>query len=416
MRRGYSHSEVLSTQFDQETIEHVALMESTSSMITIIMDENQMILDQSNDINIELDAIISEINLYELPEQGTKINMDPFNDEYLATVTPIVSEHDDTGFIFMFESTEQLKNNIRTLTLQFTIIGVLSLFLTLTTLFILSKKLSKPLVTMKSATQMLSEKQSTSIALPVDRNDELGELANAIDHLSNHLQYLKNERNEFLSSVAHELRTPLTYIKGYADVLTKKRNLTDDNKMSYLNIIQEESERLTRLINNLFNLARSDQNKFTIYLEKTNVLEIVSDAIHFFNISFQERGIHVNLDIQSDLNIPLDRKRFYQVLIIIIDNCLKHAGAFDTLKISASDTNNSLVLTIEDNGSGIDEEHLPHVFEKLYRADKSRARSTGGSGLGLSIAKEIIHAHEGTIEMHNVDYSGTKITITLRKD
>ncbi|MBM7541431.1 sensor histidine kinase [Amphibacillus cookii] len=415
--RGHSHSKVLSEHFNEETIEHVALMESASPLIAIILDHNYEILAQSNGIESEVEDIILNTDLSQLSQQGKIINSDWLNANYLATVNPIQVDQDNNGFIFMFTSTEQLKGNIQSLAIQFTVVGILSLLLTIMTLFILSRKVSKPLLDMKAATQMLSKNQTTSMMLPVNRNDELGELADAITSLANHLTHLKNERNEFLASIAHELRTPLTYIKGYADILTKQNTLTDLDRDKYLRIIQEESDRLTLLIKNLFELAQADQNKFTISTQRGQLHRLVSDVIQFFQVSFQERGITLTVNIPKEIELQLDQKRFKQVLIIVIDNCLKHAGSpFDHLKINAENTDHFIVLAIEDNGQGIDQDHLPYIFDKLYRADQSRARKSGGSGLGLAIAKQIVTAHNGEIEVHSTRSSGTKTIIKLRKE
>ncbi|MDQ7864662.1 HAMP domain-containing sensor histidine kinase [Peribacillus frigoritolerans] len=125
--------------------------------------------------------------------------------------------------------------------------------------------MTRPLISMKEATTKLS-KGNFSVAVPVRSHDELGELAQSIQSLANELNYLKKERNEFLASISHELRTPLTYIKGYADI-TRRKELDASEQTRYLEIIHDESERLNRLLDELFNMARMDVNTFTISKE-----------------------------------------------------------------------------------------------------------------------------------------------------
>lgn len=144
-------------------------------------------------------------------------------------------------------------------------------------IYFLSKALTRPLIGMKEATTKLSE-GNFSVTVPIRSHDELGELAQSIQSLANELNYLKKERNEFLASISHELRTPLTYIKGYADI-ARRKDLDVSERTSYLEIIHDESQRLNKLLDELFNMAKMDMNTFTISKETVRLASFL-ETIH----------------------------------------------------------------------------------------------------------------------------------------
>src|SRR5699024_3981652 len=171
-------------------------------------------------------------------------------------------DEEHQGHVFMFANTNIVKNMSNHLSDQFAIVGLITIVLTIFTVFILSRYITLPLMKMKEATEQLS-KRKKKVQLHEERQDELGEIAGSIIRLSSDLELLNMDRNEFLSSIAHEHRTPLTYIKGYADIISKQ-DITDEERKEYLDIIREETEHLTVLVKNLFDLAKMDENKFVI--------------------------------------------------------------------------------------------------------------------------------------------------------
>jgi signal transduction histidine kinase len=252
-----------------------------------------------------------------------------------------------------------------------------------------------------------------SVSLPITGNDELGDLAHSIHRLAHQLDYLTKERKEFLASISHELRTPLTYIKGYTDII-HKRNLPRDEQEKYLEIILEESTRLSILIKELFDLAKFDQNTFVIQKKRIDFGEFLLKMEQKLAPAFIEKNMDLQVTCPPHLFLMADPIRLEQIFLNLLDNAMKYSqhGTRTDLKVVKKGTNIHINLT--DNGKGVPEIDLPHIFERFYRVDKSRTRALGGSGLGLAIVKELVHAHGGTITVQSKENSGTVFEIILR--
>ena len=291
--------------------------------------------------------------------------------------------------------------------------SLITIALTIITIFILSRFIAQPLIKMKEATEQLS-KGKHNVELHTDRKDELGELANSITRLSKDLKELKMARNEFLASISHELRTPLTYIKGYADIINRQ-DASENEIKEYADIIREETEQLTVLIKNLFDLAKIDQNNFLIRREKVAICEIIQKVVELIQPVLTEKNILVNVNCPNEITAFVDPERLQQVFINILDNAIKHSDESSQISLDVNQTAQYLNITITDHGEGIPRQDLPYIFDRLYRVEKSRSRQSGGSGLGLAITKEIIESHGGSIDIRSQPGMGTSVIIKLKR-
>jgi two-component system, OmpR family, sensor histidine kinase ArlS len=412
--KGNSQRAVLEIKTDSHTLSHISLMGSQSDSKVVVTNSKGEILVTSERINSSIKDILSiPISNSNLPRNGKIIQDDWKKEQYIATVTPFNKDGKNFGYVYMFKNTEDVQKLISQLNKHIFVASLLILFTILIFIFFLSKALTKPLITMKEATKKLSN-GDFSVTLPKPSNDELGELSNSIQTLANDLKYLKQERNEFLASISHELRTPLTYINGYADI-ARRKNLDEKERVQYLDIIREESLRVSSLLKELFDLARLDQNTFSINKEKVNFLKFTNSIYERVLPAFKNKGIHLILDCPENLFIAIDPIRFEQVIINLLDNSLKYSKESSTTSIKAIEENGKVQITIEDQGVGIPEIDLPHIFDRLYRVDKSRSRATGGFGLGLAIVKQLVEAHEGEITVESQVGEGTCFTIILKR-
>ncbi|QHE52362.1 ATP-binding protein [Pontibacillus sp. HMF3514] len=414
LSRGNSHRDVLEKRFDKSTLNHVALMESEAKTIVVITDTKKNVLAKSEPVNESLDSMIHS-NISETSHQGLILHNEWEENDYVATVSPIRVEGNIEGFVYMFANTAIIKGVIRELSNQFMLAGIITLFLTIFAIFILSHFITRPLVRMKRATEELM-KGNMKVSLGYKRSDELGQLANSIVILAEDLERLKEERKEFLASISHELRTPITYIKGYANIASRE-TLSDQERERYLRILKEESEHLTLLIKNLFELAKMDQNQFVIYKENVYICEIVQKVNEKMTPLFKDKQISFHISCDPDLQVDVDPERFHQVLINLIDNAINHSGKLSDIRLNVERSKPGFItISISDDGNGIPKEELPFIFERLYRVDKSRSRNLGGSGLGLSIVKEIIEKHGGRVYAESELEKGTTISIELQED
>ncbi|TQS72234.1 HAMP domain-containing histidine kinase [Ornithinibacillus gellani] len=413
LARANTHRDVLEDDFTPSTLEHVGVMESASDFAVIVTDAAGKIMIASDPVESEMKDVIRHNDYKNIPTMG-KIIEDRWDEKkYIVADSPITIEGAHQGHVFMFAHTNIVKNTVDHLSNQFFLVGQMTVLLTIITIFILSRFITLPLIKMKEATEQLS-KGKTKVDLSTDRRDELGELARSIMSLSSDLERLKKDRNEFLASISHELRTPLTYIKGYADLISK-RDFSDEEQKEYLYIIQEETERVTVLVKNLFDLAKMDENTFVIYPENIQLSQLIHSIEERMRPVIEQKNIRFVVSCPENLDVKLDPKRMQQVLINVLDNASKHTREGKKIALEVSQTDTDVVITVSDEGEGIPDADLPYIFDRLYRVEKSRSRESGGTGIGLAIAKEIIEAHGGTIAIRSELAKGTTVIISLRR-
>lgn len=224
------------------------------------------------------------------------------------------------------------------------------------------------------------------------------------------IKRLENMRSQFVANVSHELKTPLTSIKGFAETLKFVED--KDKKEKFLDIINDEADRLTRLINDILTLSYIEQHKDTKN-ESISVAEIIEDVYNLMKNTADLKKIKINIVAQNDCIIEADRDRFKQMLINLVDNSIKYSEENGNVYIGVENTDNTCILSVEDTGVGMSKEHLDRIFERFYRIDKARSRAQGGTGLGLAIVKHIVLSLNGKIEVQSEIGKGTKFVIRI---
>lgn len=230
-------------------------------------------------------------------------------------------------------------------------------------------------------------------------------------------QKLDNSRREFVANVSHELRTPITTVKGYAETLLESVKDDEYDKgmfETFLSVINNESDRMTRLVKDLLLLSKLDYSKKGLKKEEFDLGFLVEDVVERFQITAKNEKIALYYEPISKLPVYIgDRDGIEQVIVNIISNAIKYTSASGKVIVSTGKLKNNFYIKIKDNGIGIPREDLPHIFERFYRVDKARSRERGGTGLGLAISKDIITAQGGDIVITS-DYGlGTEVIITL---
>lgn len=220
------------------------------------------------------------------------------------------------------------------------------------------------------------------------------------------------QRRQLTADIAHELRTPLTIVKGRLEGIQDGVYQPTPTQIGQL---LDETALLERLIDDLRILALAEAGQLPLYLEPVDPGELLHDCAALFAAQAAEHGIALRIDVAANLpHVDVDAQRMQQVLSNVVANALRHTPADGEVRFSASrSVPTAIFLVIADTGSGIPPEDLPHVFDRFYRADRSRTRTGGGSGLGLAIARQIVLAHGGQIDATSTPGRGTTITITL---
>jgi two-component system sensor histidine kinase BaeS len=282
----------------------------------------------------------------------------------------------------------------------------------------LSSRLTRPLRRLDLAATSVSA-GSFDQQVPVDSKiQELDNLGEAFNNMTASLQQADQAKTAFIADVTHELRTPLTVIKGTIETL--EDGAVDDlaGRGELLRSMHDETDRLIRLVNDLLVLTRADADALNLDLQILDVTALAKTRCEQLKHVAFESGVQLEVYVEDqNLNHPLfvygDSDRLAQVFDNLLDNAIRHAPPGTTVLISIQAQGNDIGIGIKDQGSGIPSEHLPLIFERFYRMDRSRNPRSGGSGLGLAIVKSFIQAHGGHIIVDSVVGKGTMITFWL---
>lgn len=249
-----------------------------------------------------------------------------------------------------------------------------------------------------------------SVRIPVQSDDEIGELCDIVNKMADELSQSEAMRNEFISGVSHELRTPLTAIKGWAETIG---SMPDDSEtiVKGMRVITSETERLSQMVEELLDFSRMQNGKFTLNKGNVDILAELGDAVLIYAEKAKKEGIELVYAEPEDLPAVYgDRNRLRQVFINVIDNAIKYSekGGLVTVQAILADEN-KIEIEVSDTGCGISPEDLPKIKTKFFRANHNKR----GSGIGLAVADEIITMHSGTLEVFSEQGMGTTVVIML---
>ena len=231
------------------------------------------------------------------------------------------------------------------------------------------------------------------------------------------MKRLDDMRKEFVANVSHELRTPLTTVKSYTETLLDGALDDRETAVDFLEIINNEADRMSFLVRDLLQLSRFDNNQIELSYSRINVDGFISENVKSSRILAENKNESLIFEpMNKDVFILADRGRISQVINNIVTNAIKYSPEGSTVKVWAEEEEKFVRICVEDNGIGISKEDLPRIFERFYRVDKARSRAMGGTGLGLAIAKEITELHGGKISVESELLKGTKMTVRLPKN
>lgn len=231
------------------------------------------------------------------------------------------------------------------------------------------------------------------------------------------LKEVSNYRKEFLGNVSHELKTPIFNIQGYLHTLIDGGIDDPGINKRYLEKASDNLERLNNIVQDLEIISQIETNELTLDLVRFNIVDLIKDVVNDLEMKAAPKAITLKLEngIPHTIFVKADRERVRQVLVNLISNSIRYGKQNGTTIVTVFDVNENILIEVSDNGIGIPEQHLPRLFERFYRVDKSRSRELGGTGLGLSIVKHIIEAHGQTITVRSTPGVGSTFGFTLAK-
>jgi two-component system sensor histidine kinase VicK len=247
----------------------------------------------------------------------------------------------------------------------------------------------------------------------MDNQNEIGGVILVFKNVTEQYKIEKMQK-EFVANVSHELKTPITTIKSYAETLIDGAIEEPTIAKEFLNVINSESDRMSRLVSDLLKLSRMDYEKTNWAKEKLNVNEMIKDVYMKLRIVAKNKNIKIHIErIPEEITIFFAKDGFEQILLNIAGNSVKYTPKQGNIWINATEENNNVIISIKDDGIGIPKEDQSRIFDRFYRVDKARTRQMGGTGLGLSIAKQIAEAHDSIIVVNSEVQKGTEIKIII---
>jgi signal transduction histidine kinase len=378
------------------------LEERTSTSIRALRPdwERTVLLDEHNMVILDHGSATS-------PQIGTKFTLTAKD----ATI-PLIINNENVGTLVMDRGTLA-----RPMQLVFTLIwptAVISILLGILTLIIgllLMRRVINPLSEVIAAAQKVSQGDLTARVSVQTRADDLSTLSDNFNRMADELERSDKQRRNLLADIAHELRTPISILRGRLEGILDGVYPPDD---AHIAPALEETYLLERLVEDLRLLALADANQLRLELKPVNLAELGETLISLFSAQASEKNVNLRFNVDPDLpEVMADPQRFQQVVGNLIDNGLRYTPEGSVIDLTIHRIENAVEVCVADQGPGIPEDELNHIFDRFWRGEKSRARSTGGAGLGLSIARQLVEAQGGKISARNRSPHGFEVLITL---
>lgn len=302
------------------------------------------------------------------------------------------------------------------ITSQLIYITFISLIISTVISLFMSKKISRPIQDMNEKAKRLG-KGDYSVEFDTECGyEEIDELSQTLDGATKSLARTDEIRRELMANVSHDLKTPLTMIKAYSEMI---RDLSGDNKekrQAHLKVIIDETDRLTRLVNDMMDLTKIESGIITLEIEVFNFSEVAASLIDRIKMSDMETAHNITYSIPNDLYVLADRTKIEQVLYNLVINAIKHSGEGKrNINVKVTATQKRIKVEVTDDGVGITPENLKHIWDRYYKASESFTRNVQGSGLGLSIVKNILVKHNSDYGVESVVGEGSTFWFDLER-
>ena len=302
---------------------------------------------------------------------------------------------------------EKVKNIIS----SFKIATIYSLGIGVSLILVMASHIINPLRKITEATKKVAT-GNLKVKVDVDRKDEIGELAQNFNIMVDELNSIEYLRKDFISNISHELKTPIASIQGFTKLLADD-NLSKEEKDEYINIILEETQRLSNLSSNMLKLSKLEKQEIVTNKTEYRLDNQIRKAIIMLDEKINSKKIKISLD-SSEVSIYEDEDLIMEIWINLINNAIKYSNENGEIKIKVIEKENDVKVSIKDEGIGIPKDKQERIFEKFYQVENSRAGE--GSGLGLAIVKRIVDLIKGEIEVESKEKQGTKIIVSIPKE
>lgn len=316
--------------------------------------------------------------------------------------------------VFITTSLEPMDSTTNILASQLVYVSIGVLLLSFIVAFFISKKISKPIVQINESAKEMS-KGNYDIIFKTDTNiKEINELSKTLNDTTIELSKTENLRRELLANVSHDLRTPLTMIEAYAEMARDLNNKNTKKRTENLNIIIEETERLNLLVNDILELSKVQANVEKLNIEQFNLIDLISSILKRYDYLKTTENYQFIFEYDTNTIVRADKKRIEQVIYNLINNAINYTGNDKKVMIKVQTINEGVKIEITDTGNGIEEKDLQLIWDKYYKVDKSYKRETHGTGIGLSIVKNILINHNFKYGVESIKNKGTTFWFIIK--
>ncbi len=330
---------------------------------------------------------------------------------YYTTV--IVYQSRSAGVLLVSVSIQDVVNLISDAVIQYTSVALGILVILIAVSIIVSRYISLPIAQMTDAIARMG-KGEFDVRTKMRGNSEIARMARTFDAMSEQLENVERQRQEFVSNASHELKTPLSAIKILTESLLYQNNVPEETYREFLSDINEQIDRLNTLLDDLLILAQSERSSVVMRYTDEWLDEMVTDCAKLLLPIAQEKNIGVNLP-NNRIQIRCDRLKLSTAILNLISNGIKYTPKDGSVTVQIESDDEWVTIKVSDTGIGIPDEDRAHIFERFYRVDKARSRDTGGTGLGLAIVQQITRLHGGEITLWPKEGIGTTFVVRLPK-
>ncbi len=389
---------------------------TTESSVTVF-DNNGVVLTQSG-AKVDTDSFQTVTDRVTDPVlkggriTSSNIYKDQYGEKILTVGAPLVHEGEIFGGVMFNQRVPEVKGVYAFVVNRTLIMLILAMILSVILFGFLTFKITSPMRKISAAVKEFS-KGNFKKRVEYDSDNEFGKLARNINDMASSLDSLESLRKQFISDVSHELRTPLTTISGFTEGILDG-TIPEENRDEYLEVVLSESKRLSRLITNLLQVTKMDNGETKLEITKFDINELVRINLLKFEMMITPKNIDVSLNMDEErLIVKADKDAITQVLTNLINNAVKFTPENGEISINITRKKDKVCVAVENSGHGIKKEDIPYIWDRFYKADKSRSDSRNGMGLGLYIVKNLINMHAETITVSSEPGKKTVFAFTL---
>ena len=378
-------------------------------IISNIYNKGCVLGDKKNNHNFVGKFVISNKN-----EETYRINNVRYGNKNIVKAIKL----NENLYIFLNTSIEPLEASLMLLKNQYFYILILMFAFSLIIGYFISKIISKPIEELSLAAKKIGKGNFDASFKIETELDEINELSSTLEKAKDELSRTDELRRDLMANVGHDLKTPLTMIKAYAEMTRDFENQPQEKKKENLNIIIEETDRLTRLVNDIVDLSKLQSNVYELKLEETDLNQLIKDIIKRYNVLVENEGYNLEYNLKDNTDeykVLIDKNKIEQVIYNLINNAVNYTGNDKNIFVELLNEKKKYVVKIKDTGKGIKPEEIDKIWDKYYHNNKKHKRNSIGTGLGLSIVKNILEIHKFKYRVSTKKDKGTTFFFEISK-